>query len=47
MYLGIDAGTSSIKALLVDDEQQIVAEASAPLTVERPHLLWSEQSPAH
>lgn len=47
MYLGIDAGTSSIKALLVDEGQQIVAEASAPLTVERPHLLWSEQSPTH
>src|SRR5258708_7377480 len=46
MYLGIDVGTSSAKALLVDDTQRIVAEASAPLTVERPHPLWSEQSPA-
>jgi xylulokinase len=46
MYLGIDVGTSSVKALLVDDEQRIVAEASAPLTVERPRPLWSEQSPA-
>jgi xylulokinase len=46
MYVGIDLGTSSVKALLVDDEQRIVAEASAPLTVERPRPLWSEQSPA-
>jgi xylulokinase len=46
MYLGIDLGTSSVKALLVDDEQRVVAEGSAPLTVERPHPLWSEQSPA-
>jgi xylulokinase len=46
MYLGIDVGTSSVKALLVDDEQRILAEASAPLTVERPRPLWSEQSPA-
>jgi xylulokinase len=45
MYLGIDVGTSSVKALLVDDEQHIVGEATAPLTVERPHPLWSEQSP--
>ncbi len=46
MYVGIDLGTSSVKALLVDDAQHIVAEASVPLTVERPRPLWSEQSPA-
>ena len=45
MYLGIDLGTSSVKALLVDDEQRIVAEASEPLSVDRPNPLWSEQSP--
>ena len=45
MYLGIDLGTSSVKTLLVDDDRQIVGEASEPLTVERPHPLWSEQSP--
>ena len=46
MYLGIDVGTSSVKAVLVDDDQHIVAEASSPLAVERPHPLWSEQTPA-
>jgi xylulokinase len=46
MYIGIDLGTSSVKALLVDDAQHILAEASAALTVERPRPLWSEQSPA-
>jgi xylulokinase len=46
MYIGLDLGTSSVKALLVDDDQRIVAEASSPLTVERPRPLWSEQSPA-
>jgi xylulokinase len=45
MYLGIDLGTSSVKALIVDDEQRILAEASEPLTVDRPHPSWSEQSP--
>jgi xylulokinase len=45
MYVGIDVGTSSVKALLVDDAQHILAEASSPLTVDRPHALWSEQSP--
>lgn len=46
MYLGIDIGTSGVKAVLVDDEQRIVDQATAPLTVQRPQLLWSEQNPA-
>ncbi len=44
-FLGIDIGTSSIKAVLVDERQQILAEASRPLDVLRPHPLWSEQDP--
>lgn len=46
MYLGLDLGTSALKALLIDEHQQIVASASAPLEVFRPHSGWSEQSPA-
>ena len=46
MYLGIDLGTSNVKALLVDEGQQIVAEASEPLEVSRPRPLWSEQEPS-
>ncbi|WP_111431888.1 xylulokinase [Rhodobacteraceae bacterium DSL-40] len=47
MYLGIDLGTSGVKAVLIDDEQRIVAEqASRPLAVSRPHRGWSEQDPA-
>ena len=45
MYLGIDVGTSSVKAIVADESQAVVAQASAPLTVSRPHPLWSEQSP--
>ena len=45
MYLGLDLGTSSLKALLIDDNQRILGSASAPLTVERPHHGWSEQDP--
>ncbi len=44
-YLGLDIGTSSVKALLVDADQKVVAEASPSLTVSRPHPLWSEQDP--
>ncbi|MEO1224965.1 MAG: xylulokinase [Pseudomonadota bacterium] len=45
MYLGIDLGTSAVKAILVDDAQAIIGQASAPLTVERRQPLWSEQDP--
>ena len=44
-YLGLDIGTSSVKALLVDAEQRVVAEASPSLDVSRPQPLWSEQDP--
>lgn len=46
MYIGLDLGTSGLKAIVIDDAQKIVAEASAPLTVQRPHPAWSEQTPA-
>jgi len=46
MYLGIDIGTSSVKAVLVDDRDKVVEQASAPLNVSRPHAGWSEQNPA-
>lgn len=45
MYLGLDIGTSSVKAVLMDEKQRILADASAPLTVSRPHVGWSEQNP--
>ena len=44
-FLGLDIGTSSVKALLIDADQRTVAEASAALDVSRPHPLWSEQNP--
>ena len=45
MYLGIDLGTSSIKVLLIDRQQNVIASASSPLSVSRPHPGWSEQEP--
>ncbi|GAB5375039.1 MAG: xylulokinase [Acuticoccus sp.] len=47
MYLGLDLGTSGLKALLIDDDQTILAEATAPLSVSRPRPAWSEQDPHH
>src|SRR4029077_20914560 len=46
MYLGIDIGTSSVKAVIVDDKDSVVEQASAPLNVSRPQAGWSEQNPA-
>jgi xylulokinase len=44
-FLGIDIGTSSIKAVLVDERQGILADASVKIDVQRPFPLWSEQDP--
>ena len=44
-YLGIDVGTSAVKALIVDERQGVAAEAEIALEVSRPHNLWSEQDP--
>lgn len=45
MYLGIDLGTSSLKAVLMDRNQRILGSRSADLEVSRPHPGWSEQDP--
>ncbi|HEX3913311.1 MAG TPA: xylulokinase [Steroidobacteraceae bacterium] len=44
--MGIDIGTSAVKAAVVDDTGSVIDQASAPLGVSRPHALWSEQNPA-
>ena len=45
MYLGIDLGTSSVKAILVDGTQAVLASASRALAMRRPASGWSEQDP--
>ncbi|MBB2793312.1 xylulokinase [Rhizobium phaseoli] len=47
MYLGLDLGTSGVKAMLIDGDQTIVGSANGSLDVSRPHSGWSEQEPAH
>lgn len=44
-FLGIDIGTSSVKAVLLSAAQDLIAEAGAPLDVSRPRPLYSEQDP--
>jgi xylulokinase len=46
MFLGLDAGTSAVKALLVDARQQVVAQATRAYAVSRPEPGWCEQDPA-
>src|SRR5690606_12954414 len=46
MYLGLDLGTSGVKALLIDEAQRIIASATGALEVSRRHAGWSEQDPA-
>jgi xylulokinase len=43
--LGIDLGTSALKAVLVDADQRIVARARVPLQTLHPRRGWSEQRP--
>lgn len=45
MYLGIDLGTSSVKLVLMNDQQETVGQSFYPLTISQPKPLWSEQNP--
>jgi xylulokinase len=45
MYLGIDIGTSGVKAVAVDPSGLVKAQSHAPMAAMRPQALWSEQDP--
>ena len=45
MFIGIDLGTSSIKMILIDQNQKILATATSSLTVQSPKDGFSEQNP--
>ena len=45
LTLGIDLGTSGVKAALLADDDRVVASVSRPLAVNHPHPGWSEQDP--
>lgn len=46
MYLGLDLGTSGVKAMLIDGNQTVIGTGHGDLDVSRPHSGWSEQAPA-
>jgi xylulokinase len=45
MFLGIDIGTSGVKAVVIAADGNVAGQGTAALTVSRPHELWSEQAP--
>lgn len=45
MYLGLDLGTSGLRASLMSDAGHIVGSANAAYPVDHPHSGWSEQNP--
>ena len=46
MFLGIDVGTSCVKAVVTAASGEVLAQSSADLSVSRPQPLWSEQATA-
>jgi len=45
VFLGIDVGTTGIKALAVDESGKVVWNKSHPLSMLTPHPAWAEQDP--
>jgi len=46
MYIGIDLGTSSVKTILMDEQQNVIGSSTSSMDVQRPAEGWSEQDPA-
>lgn len=44
--LGIDVGTTAVKAMLLDEEARVVAESSHAHDLHSPHPGWAEEDPA-
>lgn len=45
LYLGLDLGTSSIKAVLINHSGQVVRTATQLLTIQHPQPRFAEQNP--
>lgn len=45
MFLGVDLGTGSVKALLLDEKGRVLSEASEPYDVHADQLGWAETQP--
>lgn len=45
MFLGLDLGTSGVKAVVIDDQGELLTTQTANIEVQNPQPLWSEQHP--
>src|SRR5262245_25054573 len=45
LFLGIDVGTSGVKAILVNRSGEVEAVATTPLVLSTPRPGWAEQEP--
>src|SRR6201995_5638241 len=45
VIIALDAGTTNVKAILVDPQANVLARSSVPLTIDFPKSGWVEQSP--
>jgi xylulokinase len=45
VFLGLDVGTSGVKAILVSPNGNVQASATSPLTMQTPRPGWAEQDP--
>lgn len=45
MFIGVDLGTSGVKAILMSNSGKVLDSATEKLSISRPHSLWSEQDP--
>ncbi|MEP6730316.1 MAG: xylulokinase [bacterium] len=45
LFLGLDVGTSGVKAILVSPSGDVAATATTPLTMQTPRPGWAEQDP--
>ena len=45
VFLGVDVGTSGVKAVAVAYDGTVAAAATTPLTLQTPHPAWAEQDP--
>jgi xylulokinase len=43
LFIGIDLGTSGVKAILIENGRDVLAESAVPVAISIPHVGWSEQ----
>ena len=46
-FLGIDVGTTAIKALLVDSDFRVIAESGREYPIHTPRRDWAQQDGPH